>query len=207
MLVNDLSGGEAGESSLSPESCTMPVPSCDIRLVREVFTEDECTHLLVAAEVVGFGVTDYPKKYRGNLRIITMDTSLASALWLRLKPFIPNIVTEYGHQYEAHGLNECWRLAKYYPGDQFCSHVDATFSSGDLKSMYTVNIYMNGDFTGGHTVFEQGNAEEMLRVVPQPGLCLLFRQPPSAHYSHKGLAVESGVKYLFRSDVMYRRID
>ena len=39
------------------------------------------------------------------------------------------------------GLNTHWRLSKYYPGDQFHSHVDAAYHQDDThRSMYTVNI-------------------------------------------------------------------
>merc|ERR1712060_1013550 len=99
--------------------------------------------------------------------------------------------------------NECWRLAKYYPGDQFKGHCDAPFvRSNDEWSMLTVNIYMNGGFEGGATRFGTNN---YLSVTPEAGLCLLFRQPPGQQYYHDGEQLRSGVKYLFRSDVMYRR--
>merc|ERR1719389_1337633 len=74
-------------------------------------------------------------------------------------------------------------------------------------SMLTVNIYMNGGFEGGSTRFYfEGDKKASFAVTPSPGLCLLFRQPPGEAYYHDGEMLGSGVKYLFRSDVMYRRL-
>ena len=118
-----------------------------------LFSKDECKRLVARAEKEGgFGVTLYNKAYRGNLRLITMDPGLAARVWERLKPLLPSkLVTKRNSKgdvveaWEATGLNECWRLAKYHPGDRFGRHFDACFErSRTERSMYTVNIYMNG---------------------------------------------------------------
>ena len=43
-------------------------------------------------------------------------------------------------------------------------------------------------------------------VAPEAGHCLLFRQPPGYRLPHDGEEVKGGIKYLLRSDVMYRRV-
>lgn len=43
------------------------------------------------------------------------------------------------------------------------------------------------------------------QVQPSAGLCVVFQQPPGAALQHDGEEVSAGVKYLFRSDVMYAR--
>lgn len=181
----------------------------EVWLVNALFNEHECELLLRQAETHGFGTTNYPKAYRGNLRLITTDSSLSDAVWQRLRPLVPPTLTLDGDAWDACGLNECWRLAKYYPGDVFKGHCDASFArSNDEMSMLTVNIYMNGGFAGGRTRFFFGNhhdKEGAHAVTPSTGLCLLFRQPPGKAYYHDGERLESGVKYLFRSDVMYRK--
>lgn len=200
----------SGHPNLALET---PIPGVDVHLIKEVFSAEECPVLLSAAENFGFGTTNYPKHYRGNLRLTVTDQTLAEAVWERLVHVVPSIVEEEGRRFMAVGLNPRWRLAKYVPGDLFKSHVDAFFEDDShgigrgLKSMYTVNIYMNEDFEGGNTAFQFKPAQSpdvpTYEVVPKTGLCLLFRQPPAEHYSHEGKVVESGFKYLFRSDVMY----
>ena len=185
-------------------------------LLDGLFSRAECVSLVRAAEAVGFGRTAYPKSYRGNLRLITVDDSLAAACWERLRPFVPQVVELDGDVYEAVGLNECWRLAKYHAGDRFGAHVDACFERSPHElSLYTVNVYMNGvpPEAGGATRFfpdaagkRLGNHQDaVLSVSPEPGLAVVFRQPPGERLLHDGEMLAAGVKYLFRSDVMYRR--
>lgn len=179
-------------------------------VLEELFTLDECRRLIATSESgdLGYGKTNYPKKYRGNLRLITTDSGLAGAVWERIRDFVPAEVEMQGDLWCAVGLNECWRLAKYSPGDVFQSHVDACFKRNESEmSMFTVNVYMNGGFKGGSTRFFKGHSERVVdfACVPEPGSCVIFRQPPGAYYLHDGEELRSGHKYLFRTDVMYRR--
>lgn len=179
--------------------------------VDDIFSEAECLQLIEKAEEYGFGKTEYPQSYRGNLRLITTDASLSITVWKRVKAVVPEQLVHDSEVWEATGLNECWRLAKYRPGDQFEAHVDACFRrSATEKSFFTVNIYMNGDFEGGTTRFYEAERakdkkEPLFVVTPARGRCCVFRQPPGARYLHDGEMLASGVKYLFRTDVMYRR--
>jgi len=188
------------------------VSNHEVWLVDDLFSASECSALLKQAESHGFGTTNYPKQYRGNLRLQTTDHSLSEAVWRRLKPLVPDTLALDGEVWDACGLNECWRLAKYYPGDVFKGHCDASFArTNDEMSMLTVNIYMNGGFEGGRTRFyfegqdTHSDKDSAFKVTPRTGLCLLFRQPPGQCYYHDGEELGSGLKYLFRSDVMYRR--
>lgn len=195
---------------LWPMSLASPMPGEEVFLVNNMLLDSECARIILASEEIEYGRTNYPQKYRGNLRIIAEDTSLSSELWRRLKDVVPSAVEENGFIWEAVGLNECFRYAKYYPTDVFQSHCDACFyRNNDEKSMFTVNIYLNGltDFSGGRTRFFHDNSDRIVFAVdPTPGLCLIFRQPPGAYLTHDGERVESGFKYLCRSDVMYRRL-
>mmetsp|Transcript_115918 Transcript_115918/g.322774 ORF Transcript_115918/g.322774 Transcript_115918/m.322774 type:complete len:460 (+) Transcript_115918:66-1445(+) len=179
----------------------------EVWLVEDLFSKQECAALIAAAEGRGFGATDYAKEYRGNLRLITMDGSLAHSVWGRLQPLVPSALNHRHQQWTACGLNDCWRLSKYHPHDRFERHVDTCFlRTYDERSMLTVNIYLNEGFEGGSTRFyfnSHGSAD--FNVAPKAGLCLLFRQPPDHHYDHDGEEVGSGIKYLLRSDVMYQR--
>eukprot|EP00429_Kryptoperidinium_foliaceum_P094893 CAMPEP_0176194278 /NCGR_PEP_ID=MMETSP0121_2-20121125/5918_1 /TAXON_ID=160619 /ORGANISM="Kryptoperidinium foliaceum, Strain CCMP 1326" /LENGTH=252 /DNA_ID=CAMNT_0017533019 /DNA_START=1 /DNA_END=755 /DNA_ORIENTATION=- len=215
-----------------PATSARRVGGHEVWLLESLFSEGECRRLVLAAERHGFGRTNYPQSYRGNLRLTTTDFSLADAVWARLQRFVPATMqleagvrmAEEGIEesdeefrcgppetWDAHGLNEVWRLAKYRPGDQFHRHCDYHYPRqfGVEESMLTVNVYMNEGFIGGSTRFyfddqDDGRGESDFEVVPKTGLCLLFRQPPGQRYCHDGAEVLSGFKYLFRSDVMYR---
>lgn len=141
-----------------------------------------------------------------------MDQSLTDVVWGRLKGMVPPMVELDGYEWRACGLNECWRLAKYSPGDRFGAHCDANFKRNACEiSMFTVNVYMNSVHPehGGATRFYGGSnarTEPRLVVQPEAGLAVLFRQPPEAALLHDGEELAGGEKFLFRSDVMYRRV-
>lgn len=224
----------------------------DIWLVEGLFSQRECVKLVAEAEAKRFGVTDYAWSYRGNLRLTTLDSALARAVWDRLRPLIPATLSLsrpvsaaaaaeawWDHYpwaegtWQAVGLNECWRLAKYRPGDRFMCHCDEAFVRPNVNpkemSMISVNIYMNDVAELGRTRFfleedwrtqietiledgqerlspKKGVVGDIL-VRPVAGSCLLFLQPPGRTYYHDGETLGSDVKYLFRSDVMYRKLD
>jgi hypothetical protein len=98
-------------------------------------------------------------------------------------------------------------LSKYYEGTQFENHCDnCLWVSEDEQSFYTINIYLNDNFTGGRTrFFEKGGKSQqvLLEVKPRKGRVLSFRQPPKQRYWHDGEIVSSGIKYLLRTDVIY----
>lgn len=198
-------------------------------LMDTVLAEAECERLNKAAEAIGFGRTDYPQDYRGNLRLIVTDAGLAKALWERLRPHVPatlqsGTVLGAGRiaTWRAVGLNECFRLAKYYEGAGFGAHSDAWFTrEQEEMSFFTVNIYTNTVPTehGGRTRFysdaarpgrkqktKQGKAHFDLQVQPVAGRAVVFRHGPRMELIHDGERLGGGVKYLLRTDVMYQRV-
>mmetsp|Transcript_14877 Transcript_14877/g.15594 ORF Transcript_14877/g.15594 Transcript_14877/m.15594 type:complete len:277 (+) Transcript_14877:52-882(+) len=211
---------EEEEENIQKEiTVTQLIRDKEIFLIDNLLSKEECQRIINTSNEVGFGKTNYPKHYRGNLRLIVNDNKLAEVLWERIVNFVPQTVIEDGSTWTSYGLNDCWRLAKYYSGDRFGAHVDAYFlKTINEKSMYTVNIYLNGDgdFVGGSTRFYQSvdrksrkngsdSKIEEARVLPSAGRCVIFRQPNAADYLHDGEEVTEGIKYLLRTDVMYRR--
>lgn len=105
-------------------------------------------------------------------------------------------------------LKICHHLHRYYSGDVFQQHLDTCFTASEsLRSFYTVNIYLNDAFSDGRTRFFDDDNRITCSVQPAPGLALIFAQPGFRFYSHDGERVNDGIKYLIRSDVMYRRVD
>jgi hypothetical protein len=191
-------------------------------IVADLLTPAICRSLIEAAEHRGFGRTNYDPAYRGNTRLQVTDLMLAKNIWRRLRPLVPaqveRLVRKERQLWRAVGLNERWRLAKYWPADRFERHIDAPFVRSPTEiSLYTVNIYLNGPdateaglpvFTGGATrLFTDVMAPRAptFSVRPKPGMALVFRQPPDRGLLHDGERVASGVKYLLRTDVMYVR--
>jgi hypothetical protein len=196
-------------------------------LIERLLTPVECERINDECERVGFGRTSYPQAYRGNLRLTTIDRGLAAALWARVKRLAPETVTARGFDGEwavwrAVGLNECFRFAKYKEGHRFGAHTDANFARhGEQEmSLFTVNVYTNtvAVENGGKTRFfaeaekyrqrarAHGDQHADLLLQPEAGLAALFLQSPHPEAPlHDGETLLGGVKYLLRTDVMYRR--
>lgn len=110
-----------------PGDITPRVGDRDAALVENVFSEGELAALLEvkecwkrsfdvhaqAAEEEGYGQTHYRKEYRGNLRLITTDESLAEAVWPRIRDSVPEYIDFDGDKWQAVGLNEVSLLS--YP--------------------------------------------------------------------------------------------
>lgn len=177
----------------------------DAFLIEDVLDKSECDELIALANKEGFGTTSYNQDYRGNLRLMINDVGLTQAVFERIRDLLPQTVTEGGKTWKLVGLNELWRFAKYYPGHKFERHIDSYFDrSPTCKSMYTFNLYANDDFDEGRTRFYFKNGRDIaFEVEPEAGMALVFRQPSSADIVHDGQKLKRGLKYLFRSDVMY----
>ncbi len=149
-----------------------------------------------------------------------------------------------------HGVNPCIRLSKYDTSSiGFLPHFDiqyhdyktsnnhhhskstdsgdnnnGTDSSVELRSVYTVVIYLNDDFIGGNTIFytpiNAGNTVSALTVrelidlnggldngyskrtiLPSTGTGIIFPHT----FLHEATGITSGSKYVLRADVVCKR--
>ena len=66
------------------------------------------------------------------------------------------------------------------------------------SKVLTLILYLNDDYSGGDTVFEDERLSFTNR--PQQGAGLVFQHK----LRHAGLPIESGRKVILRTDVMYR---
>jgi len=165
-----------------------------------VFTPEECAQTIAWAEDLGFeeapittarGFVRIPS-VRNNTRVMVDHTDLAADLWARVQPEVPASLGPW----RAVGLNERLRIYRYGEGQYFKPHLDGAFArSSTERSQFTMMVYLNDDFTGGETAF----TGQLVRPAPGRALFFLHRQ------RHEGRAVRSGLKYVLRTDVMYRR--
>ena len=140
---------------------------------------------------------------RNNERVLVDDQRLAEALFHRAAPWLPKLV----EQRCLAGFNERWRFYRYRPGQTFQPHRDGSYMSLETiyKSKVTFLIYLNDDMVGGDTRFfadmdQVARGCAYLTVKPETGAALVF-----AHSIwHEGAVVQSGKKYVLRTDVMYK---
>ena len=171
------------------------------KTIEDFFTDVECKELIELGEKRGFeeslirtkqgDVMD--KSMRDNDRVVFDDPELAEKLWDKIKDHAPNI-----DDWKPYGLNERLRYYRYKDGQQFKAHLDGSFKrgEGDL-SLVTMLIYLNEEFEGGETTF----VLDFTQVKPKTGMVLLFDHK----ILHSGMPVINGVKYVLRTDIMYKK--
>lgn len=174
--------------------------------VEGVLTARECQDWIAHAERLGFddapinvgdGMTRRVPEHRNNQRAMVDDWDLARALHARVEAALPAAI-EPGWQLA--GLNERLRYYRYTAGQYFRWHRDGSFhrQNGE-RSFLSALLYLSDDFAGGATEFDL--FDEQVVVRPGRGTLLVFDHG----LRHQGAPVEAGIKYIARTDVMYRR--
>lgn len=173
-------------------------------------SREECRELIDYAEGIGFeaapittagGFVMMPE-VRNNTRVMVDDLPRAKALWGKLASHIPA-----REGWTAVGLNERFRYYRYELEEAFRWHHDGRFRRNQREeSALTFMIYLNEEFEGGQTQFQVWSRNRSLgledrAIVPSTGMALLFDHA----IRHQGAPVTEGVKYVLRSDVMFRR--
>ncbi len=181
------------------------------RFVLEVdnfLTPEECKAYIDFAETSGFEEAlirtrdageVMNKDIRDNDRVIAEEQSWVDKFYPLVEKHLPKeIIGKDGDTWRPLSLNERFRFYRYQGGQQFKVHADGHFKRNDNEvSMITMLIYLNDDFEGGETEFVM----PWKLIKPMTGKLLLFRH----NQLHKGNAVPKGVKYVLRTDVMYKK--
>jgi predicted 2-oxoglutarate/Fe(II)-dependent dioxygenase YbiX len=167
--------------------------------VEDLMTRQECLEHIVRSENVGYELakvntargSQVRTNIRNNNRAFYQSEELAQTLWEKARPFVP---ARLGNS-QAIGLNELFRFYRYQRGHQFKGHYDESYiRNAEEASYFTFMVYLNDNFQGGDTTFRG------LRIRPRQGMALIFLHS----LYHEGSEVTQGVKYVLRSDVMYR---
>jgi len=173
-----------------------------ILTIRNLFSPAECEELIrriesLQPEVATINTTSggrVNRDVRNNDRVIFEDRGLAQVLFSRVRSKAPSEI--FGMI--LIGANERFRCYRYKPGMRFAPHADGAFIRNDNEqSFYSFLVYLNDGFAGGATTFI---TEPEVAIQPETGMGLLFQHP----IIHEGSVVTSGVKYVARSDLMYR---
>ena len=168
-----------------------------------LLTLDECRALIAKIEALGpelatintHAGTVVRTDVRSNDRVIFDDEDLARILFDRVQNRVPKQI----HGWALAGVNERFRCYRYKPGMRFAPHKDGAFQRNENEqSFYTFLVYLNEDFEGGNTTFA---TELEVSIKPRTGMGLLFQHP----IIHEGAIVTAGIKYVARTDLIYRK--
>lgn len=173
-----------------------PIVPGYVHLIRDFLSPEECERRIAWSEAHGYEearIADGSRRpdVRNNDRLLFDDTALAAAWFARALPMLP-----VAPEAVPVGMNERFRFYRYRPGQRFRHHTDGVYraENGDFSAL-TFLVYLNDDFEGGETRFTR------LAVRPERGAALVFLHA----IEHAGASVESGHKYVLRTDVMFRR--
>ncbi|VVB15659.1 unnamed protein product [Arabis nemorensis] len=199
----------------------------DLFTVENCLTSDESKGFIKIAESLGFTHQGslgpaYGEAYRDNHRISVNDPVLADTIW---QSGLSNIFSDIKIRRKvAVGLNPNIRFYRYTAGQHFGRHIDESVDLEDGKQThYTLLIYLSGSNTksnsksnsskkndsslaeplvGGETVFFGSRNSIVAEVAPMEGMAL-FHIHGEKCMLHEGRNVSKGVKYVFRSDVVF----
>ncbi|KAK7343652.1 hypothetical protein VNO77_12562 [Canavalia gladiata] len=201
----------------------------DLFTVQNFFTSAESKAFIKAAEAIGFAHQGSlgPAKgeaYRDNDRISANDPVLADTVWESGLNKLFSDIKIRGKI--AVGLNPNIRLYRYKVGQRFGRHIDESVDLGDGKrTYYTLLVYLSGGgpgelkskpkndssklsdasfdpLVGGETVFYGPRNNIVAEVAPTEGTALLHLHGHKC-LLHEARNVLKGVKYVFRSDVVF----
>jgi predicted 2-oxoglutarate/Fe(II)-dependent dioxygenase YbiX len=169
-------------------------------VIHDFLNPEECVQYIQESENIGFSeavITTEDgerifKDARNNDRIVYDNPELAHKFFQRSIALLPPSIDGWS----LHSFNERFRFYRYQNEQFFKLHMDGTFRRHDSEeSFLTFLIYLNDDFVGGHTDFVWES------VKPKAGSVLVFPH----RLMHQGSIVTSGVKYVLRTDVLYRQ--
>lgn len=182
--------------------------------VNSILNPKECEDMIRVAEATGFVKaslytdpkgTEHYSDIRTSKRTMIDSRPFVDELWKRLAHAVPQ--TWKGHHLHIKAgatspLNERLRILKYdTPGDEFKPHSDGQYASPDGGiSELTILIYLNTDYTGAYTHFLTDDCSSFTPVMPTVGGVTIQDQ----RLVHAVPPLVSGVKYVVRTEVMYR---
>jgi prolyl 4-hydroxylase len=166
-----------------------------LRVYDDVLSPERCAQLVRLFQALPADqVTQIDNGVAKYRRHVMVDAAFAAELFEALRHEIP---PELG----AVGANDHFRFSEYEPGGEFKVHRDGVNQDArGNRSVVTVNIFLNADFTGGSTDFYHDDRTLRVSVPPAPGRAAVFY----AHQLHCGRPVTRGRKYLLRTDIMAR---
>ncbi|WP_238592886.1 2OG-Fe(II) oxygenase [Chryseobacterium kwangjuense] len=145
-----------------------------IFLIEDFLSSEACDEYIAIAQGKVFeeakismnGRQMMSKGIRNNDRLMIFDNNLADELFEMAAEFLP----ENHENYTLKNFNEMFSVYKYSPGQRFKMHRDGSYIRNENeKSFYTFLIYLNDDFEGGETEFEN-----LFTVAPKKGSALVF---------------------------------
>lgn len=179
---------------------------------------DECERLVDLSESLGYledAAVSLPRDVRHNDSFTWVaDDATCDLIWQRCHRLIHDD-SEYNAGKAVLGLNARFRFYRYREGDYFAPHTDGSWPGSrvidgalvdnaypDRWSQFSFLLFLSGGYKGGATRFHAGGATVDVRTPRGAALCFPHGTHP-LHCVHSSTPIESGAKYIIRSDVLF----
>lgn len=152
-------------------------------VLEKALPEDQAQQMITKYEQSPFLLID-DKEYSTYYRQDFVDKDLSKKVYELIKDWFPNC-----------RIGNKWYLTKYVKGGFIDFHCDGHVSIDNIRSKYTILIYLNQDYEGGELCFE-----EKSKVIIKPGVGTIVVMDQDLW--HKANPLLSGIKYLLRADMI-----
>lgn len=133
------------------------------------------------------------------------EPELAGRMWERIGRVLGDeYVDTGGERWEWVGACDNVMYAVVRAGQGFPIHTDTGCvweGAGDVRSRFTVLVYLNDGFAGGRTVFYDKGFHVTAEVEPRAGMAVVF----DIDMFHAGEEVREGVKHWVGTEIVCRR--
>jgi len=196
----------------------------------DVLSSDECARLISLTESLGYladAAVSLPRSIRHNHNATWVaDDVTTDIIWQRCRAQFRSDDDFDGKQ--ALGINSRFRFYRYAEGDYFAAHSDGSWPGSrvvddelitnafdDRWSQLTFLLFLSEDYLGGATQFYvdvedparparglEDARQVDVRTPVGAALCFPHGMHP-LHCLHSSEPIQSGVKYIIRSDVLF----
>ena len=183
-----------------------------------VLDSTECERLRELGEKLGYlehAAVSLSRDIRHNDSFTWIaDDTTCELIWHRCAGLVHD-PSEYNAGKAALGLNARFRFYRYREGDYFARHTDGSWPGsrvvdgelvhdafGDRWSQMSFLLFLTDGYTGGATRFHVGDETVDVRTPLGGALCFPHGTHPQ-HCVHSSTPIESGAKYIIRSDVLF----
>jgi hypothetical protein len=214
--------------------------------LNDTLSQSECDKIILDANKKGWNLSSPSGGGHGRTGdedprtskfCVLYDDDLSMKLWNIIKHHLPqnigflekniyfNSQTQ-GTEWSPVDIYNKMRIYKYDEGDNFPEHIDYKIKRNVFRnekefvqqSFFTLLIYLNEDFEGGHTGYcpnhngihcrfirnvekQHSKKDHQVNVTPKTGMAVVQDQ----NILHEGLAPLKGIKYILRTDIIHER--